>query len=140
MPVDGRRERHHDGSAGLAAEPTGNLIVQDNGVLEACMPNAKINWSQFTSGADVVQAFGSNSVDLGLVGSSPAAKAVSAPLNLPVQVVWIYEVIGEAESLVAREPNINGPADLAQRSPSVRVDGALLAAVGDRRRRAANRR
>lgn len=99
--------------------PTGDLIVQDKGVLEACMPNAKITWSQFASGADVVQAFGSNSVDLGLVGSSPAAKAVSAPLNLPVQVVWIYEVIGDAESLVAHDPGINGIADLRGKTVAV---------------------
>jgi taurine transport system substrate-binding protein len=101
------------------ASPTGDLIVKDNGVLEACMPNAKISWSQFASGGDVVQAFGANSVDLGLVGSSPAAKAVSAPLNLPVQVIWIYDVIGEAESLVAREPNIKGPADLRDKTVAV---------------------
>lgn len=101
------------------ASPTGDLIVKDNGVLEACMPNADIKWSQFASGGDVVQAFGSNSVDLGLVGSSPAAKAVSAPLNLPVQVIWIYDVIGEAESMVAREPNMKGPADLRGKTVAV---------------------
>ncbi|RDH78983.1 glycine/betaine ABC transporter substrate-binding protein [Mycolicibacterium moriokaense] len=99
--------------------PTGDLIVQDKGILEACMPKAHITWSQFASGADVVQAFGSNSVDLGLVGSSPAAKALSAPLNLPVQVVWIYEVIGDAESLVAHDPSINGIADLKGKTVAV---------------------
>ena len=101
------------------ASPTGDLIVKDKGILEACMPNAKINWSQSASGGDVVQAFGANSVDLGLVGSSPAAKAVSAPLNLPVQVIWIYEVIGEAESLVARDPAVKGPADLRGKKVAV---------------------
>ena len=83
------------------------------------MPNADISWSQFASGGDVVQAFGANSADLGLVGSSPAAKAVSAPLNLPVQVIWIYDVIGEAESLVARDPSIKGPADLRDKTVAV---------------------
>ena len=101
------------------ASPTGDLVVKDNGVLEACMPNADISWSQFASGGDVVQAFGANSADLGLVGSSPAAKAVSAPLNLPVQVIWIYDVIGEAESLVARDPSIKGPADLRDKTVAV---------------------
>ena len=101
------------------ASPTGDLIVKDKGVLEACMPNANISWSQFASGGDVVQAFGANSVDLGLVGSSPAAKAVSAPLNLPVQVIWIYEVIGEAESLVVRDETIKGPADLRDKTVAV---------------------
>ena len=117
------------------ASPTGDLVVKDNGVLEACMPNANISWSQFASGGDVVQAFGANSADLGLVGSSPAAKAVSAPLNLPVQVIWIYDVIGEAESLVARDPGIKGPCRPQRQDGrrAVRVDGALLAVVGARR-------
>lgn len=99
--------------------PTGDLVVKDKGILEACMPNAKIDWSQFASGGDVVQAFGANSIDLGLVGSSPAARAVSAPLNLPVQVVWIYEVIGDAESLVARDPSVKGVADLKGKTVAV---------------------
>ena len=101
------------------ASPTGDLVVKDKGILEACMPNANIAWSQFASGADVVQAFGANSTDLGLVGSSPAAQAVSAPLNLPVQVVWIYEVIGDAESLVVHDPDVKGPADLRGKTVAV---------------------
>ena len=83
--------------------PNGDLVVRDQGWLEACMPNADITWSQFNSGGDVIQAFGSDSVDLGLVGSSPATKAVSAPLNIDMQVIWIHDVIGEAESLVAQQ-------------------------------------
>jgi taurine transport system substrate-binding protein len=82
--------------------PNGDLVVRDKGWLEACMPNADITWSKFSSGGDVIQAFGSDSVDLGLVGSSPATKAVSAPLNIDMQVIWIHDVIGEAESLVAQ--------------------------------------
>ena len=83
------------------------------------MPNAQITGSQFASGGDVVQAFGANNADLGLVGSSPAARAISAPLNLPVQVVWIYEVIGDAESLVARDPSIDGVAALKGKKVAV---------------------
>lgn len=99
--------------------PTGDLVVKDNGVLEACMPNATIEWSQFASGGDVIQAFGANSADLGLVGSSPATRAVSAPLNLDVSVVWIYEVIGEAESLVVRDESITDVAGLAGKKVAV---------------------
>ncbi|MGO0577017.1 taurine ABC transporter substrate-binding protein [Ornithinimicrobium panacihumi] len=83
--------------------PNGDLIVRDLGWLEACMPNADITWSQFASGGDVVQAFGSNSADLGLMGSSPATKAASAPLNIDMKVIWIHDVIGDAESLVAQK-------------------------------------
>ena len=86
--------------------PNGDLIVKDADVLGKCMPKAQIAWTQFSSGADVVCAFGSNSLDLGLFGSAPAAKSVSAPLNLPVSVVWIQDVIGGAESLVVRDPAV----------------------------------
>ncbi len=94
------------------ASPTGDLIVKDKGWLEACMPNADITWSKFASGADVIQAFGSGSADLGLIGSSPAAIALSKPLNLPIKVVWIQEVIGTAEALIARDPSIKSVQDL----------------------------
>lgn len=88
---------------GFQAIPNGDLLVKDRNLLQACLPNAKITWSQFASGADVVQAFGAGSLDIGTLGSSPATKALSAPLNLPVQVVWINDVIGASESLVAKQ-------------------------------------
>ncbi|MBH0118817.1 ABC transporter substrate-binding protein [Rhodococcus sp. HM1] len=93
--------------------PNGDLLVKDSGILEACLPNAEITWSRFASGGDVVQAFGSGSADLGLLGSSPATKALSAPLNIDVQVVWIHDVIGAAESLVVRDPAITSVEQLA---------------------------
>ncbi|WP_280434742.1 taurine ABC transporter substrate-binding protein [Nocardia carnea] len=89
---------------GYQAIPNADLYVKDRGLLEACLPNATITWSRFASGADVVQAFGAGSVDIATLGSSPATKAVSAPLNLPVRVLWIHDVIGESESLVAKAP------------------------------------
>ena len=86
--------------------PNADLVVKDLGLLEACMPKAKIKWSSFASGGDVVQAYGAKSVDVGLMGSSPAATALSAPLNMPISVVWIHDVIGTAESLVVRDKSI----------------------------------
>ena len=83
--------------------PNGDLIVRDLGWLEACMPNATITWEKFNSGGEVIQAFGSGSVDLGLVGSSPATKAVSPPVSVDMQIIWIHDVIGDAESLVVQE-------------------------------------
>lgn len=81
--------------------PNGDLVVRDEGWLEECMPNATVEWNQFASGAEVVQAFGSGTIDLGLVGSSPAVTVMSPPLNIDAQVVWIHNIIGDAESLVA---------------------------------------
>ncbi|WP_278260662.1 glycine betaine ABC transporter substrate-binding protein [Nocardia sp. AG03] len=97
---------------GYQAIPNGDLLVKDRGLLEACLPNAKITWSQFASGADVVQAFGAGSLDIGTLGSSPATKALSAPLNLPVRVVWIHDVIGTSESLVVKDKSVTTLAGL----------------------------
>ncbi|MET0998443.1 MAG: ABC transporter substrate-binding protein [Marmoricola sp.] len=86
--------------------PNADLVVKDLGLLEACLPKAKVKWSNFASGGDVVQAYGADSVDIGLMGSSPATTALSEPLNLPISVVWIHDVIGTAESLVVRDSGV----------------------------------
>lgn len=83
--------------------PNGDLIVRDLGWLEACMPNADITWDQFNSGGEVVQAFVTDSVDLGLAGSSPTTKSLSPPVSDDLKVIWIHDVIGEAESLVVQD-------------------------------------
>ena len=94
-------------SIGYQPIPNGDLIVQDQGILEACMPNADISWTDFPSGGDVVAAFAANNgLDIGLAGSSPSTIALSEPLNLDVSVVWIHDVIGEAESLVVKDTSI----------------------------------
>ncbi|WP_280236739.1 taurine ABC transporter substrate-binding protein [Nocardia cyriacigeorgica] len=91
---------------GYQAIPNADLYVKDQGLLQVCAPNARITWSRFSSGADVVQAFGAGSIDIGTLGSSPATKALSAPLNLPVRVLWIHDVIGTSEALVVKDPSI----------------------------------
>lgn len=83
--------------------PNGDVVVKDQKILENCLPEATIEWNNFASGGDVVQAFGAGSIDIGLAGSSPSTKALSAPLDLDVKVIWIHDVIGEAESLVVRD-------------------------------------
>ncbi|MVU78436.1 glycine/betaine ABC transporter substrate-binding protein [Nocardia sp. ET3-3] len=92
--------------------PNGDLVVKDAGVLETCLPKAKITWSKFASGATVIQAFGANSLDLGLLGSAAAARAVSAPLNIAMKAVWVHDVIGTAESLAVKDPAITTVAGL----------------------------
>src|SRR5690625_4489876 len=72
--------------------PNGDLIVRDESWLEECPPNMTVHWNQFSSGAEVVQAFGSGTIDLGLVGSSPAVTLMSPPLDIDAQVVWIHNI------------------------------------------------
>lgn len=92
--------------------PNGDLVVKDTGLLKTCLPNVNVVWSKFASGGDVIQAFGANSLDVGLLGSAPAAKALSAPLNIDMKVIWIQDRIGAAESLVAKDPAIRTVGDL----------------------------
>ena len=59
---------------GWQAISNGDLVIKDLELLEACMPEANISWVKMNSGGDVIQAFGSESLDISLVGSSPAVR------------------------------------------------------------------
>lgn len=120
---------------GWQAIPNADLVVKDQKLLESCLPKATIQWSQFNSGADVLQAFGAKSLDIALLGSSPSVKAVSAPLNLPVQVVWVNDVIGEAESLVTQVQGVTSITGLKGKTIAVPFGStshfSLLSALSD---------
>ena len=68
-----------------------------------------IEWRQFDSGRDVNTAMASGSIDIGLVGSAGTAAGIAQ--NLPYEVIAIYDVEGDNESLVAKA-GINSIADL----------------------------
>lgn len=61
----------------------------------------KVNLVQFDSGADVNKAFSGKSVDIAAFGTSPAALGIATDLGF--EVFWYYDVIGSAETLVARK-------------------------------------
>ena len=82
--------------------PNGDLVVKNQGWLEQAFPGTQITWTKFESGGDVNTAIIAGSLDLGLAGSSPVTAGLSAPLNIGYQVPWIFDVIGDAESLVVR--------------------------------------
>jgi taurine transport system substrate-binding protein len=70
-----------------------------------------IEWRKIPGGGDVIRAMASGDAQIGEVGSSPAAAAVSSGID--VQVFWILDDIADAEQLVAREgSDINSVADL----------------------------
>jgi taurine transport system substrate-binding protein len=106
---------------GVAAQPkevtiayqqiAGPLIVAiANGSVEKAT-GYKVNWRQFESGAKVATAMTSGDVQVGVIGSSPLAAAVSRGVEL--QLFWILDDINEAEALVVRNGSgINKPADL----------------------------
>jgi taurine transport system substrate-binding protein len=71
----------------------------------------KINWRQFGGGGDVIRAMASGDVQLGEVGSTGVATAISQGMD--VDLFWILEDIASAEALVARNGSgVNTIADL----------------------------
>ncbi|SHN47424.1 ABC transporter substrate-binding protein [Cryptosporangium aurantiacum] len=81
--------------------PNGDLIVKHNKWLEdAFGSDTTIEWKLFDSGGSVNEAIQAGSVDIGLVGSSPASRGISS--GIKYRVPWIFDVIGEAEALVVK--------------------------------------
>jgi taurine transport system substrate-binding protein len=85
------------------AFPSGDLIVKNQGLLEKALPDYEITWTKFDSGASINTAFVAGSVDIAAIGSSPVARGLSAPLNIPYQVAFVLDVAGDNEALVARD-------------------------------------
>jgi taurine transport system substrate-binding protein len=98
---------------GYQSFPSGDLIVKNNRWLEDALPDYTIKWTKFDSGADVNTAFIAKELDFGALGSSPVARGLSAPLNIPYKVAFVLDVAGDNEALVARNGSgINSIADL----------------------------
>lgn len=55
---------------------------------------------KFDSGKDINSAIASGSIDIGQEGTSPATLAIAN--NLDIEVFWIGDIIGNAETLVAK--------------------------------------
>ncbi|MDX1889389.1 ABC transporter substrate-binding protein [Mycolicibacterium sp. 050158] len=98
---------------GYQTFPSGDLIVKNNKWLEGALPNYNIKWVKFDSGADINTAFIAKELDFGALGSSPVARGLSAPLNIPYKVAFVLDVAGDNEALVARNGSgVNTIADL----------------------------
>ena len=98
---------------GYQTFPSGDLIVKNNRWLEEALPDYNIKWTKFDSGADVNTAFIAKELDFGALGSSPVARGLSAPLNIPYKVAFVLDVAGDNEALVARNGSgINTIAEL----------------------------
>lgn len=98
---------------GYQTFPSGDLIVKNSRWLEEALPDYNIKWTKFDSGADVNTAFIAKELDFGALGSSPVARGLSEPLNIPYQVAFVLDVAGDNEALVARDgSNITTIAEL----------------------------
>ena len=93
---------------GYQTFPSGDLIVKNNKWLEEALPDYNIKWVKFDSGADVNTAFIAKELDFGSLGSSPVARGLSAPLNIPYSIAFVLDVAGDNEALVVRnEAGVN---------------------------------
>jgi taurine transport system substrate-binding protein len=71
----------------------------------------KVTFRKLASGADVIRALASGSVQIGEAGSAPIASGLSQGLN--IQLFWILDNINDAEALVVRNgSNVKTLADL----------------------------
>jgi taurine transport system substrate-binding protein len=114
--------------------PNGDAIVKAEGYLEEALPDTEVKWVKFDSGADVNTAIAGGSIDIGLAGSSPVTTGIATGLDY--RVPWIFDVIGEAESLVvSAESGITDLAGLEGKKIATPVAStahySLLAAVED---------
>lgn len=92
-------------------------VPQADGAYEAAT-KAEIDWRKFDSGADVIAAVASGSIDIGYLGSSPLAAA--ATRELPIQTIFVVGLIGESEALVVRNgTDIKSVKDLAGKKVAV---------------------
>lgn len=92
-------------------------VPQADGAYEKAL-GATIDWRKFDSGADVIAAIASGSVDIGYVGSSPLAAAASR--DLPIETIFVVGLIGESEALVARNGSaVKSVKDLAGKKVAV---------------------
>ena len=96
---------------GYQAVPNPETIVKQLGWNEKDL-GVPIKWVRYDSGKHVVKAFTEGRVDVGLVGTSPAAAAIAA--EVPLEVIYIHDIIGDSEALVVKnDAGINTIGDLA---------------------------
>lgn len=78
----------------------GDLIAQYEGWYTSEL-GVDVKLVTFDSGKDINSALASGSIDIGQVGTSPVALAISNDLD--IEVIWIGDIIGAAETLAARD-------------------------------------
>jgi taurine transport system substrate-binding protein len=77
-----------------------------------------IEWRQFDSGAQVLNAMALGEVDIAMAGSSPIAAGLSRGIDM--ELFWIVEDIAAAEALVVRDGSgIAAPQDLRGKTVAV---------------------
>ena len=100
----------------LTAGP--EVLAKSLNMVETEFPDVAIEWLAFDSGPSINEAIASGEIDVGLVGSVPVSTAVAD--DLPLQVYFIINVIGDSEALAVTETSgIAGIEDLPGKTIAV---------------------
>ncbi|WP_286905545.1 aliphatic sulfonate ABC transporter substrate-binding protein [Clostridium sp. UBA1652] len=86
---------------GYMVSPNGELLAKAKGSVEKKFPDIKINWVKFDAGRDIITALAGGSLDLGTIGTPPAALGIAN--GLPYDVYYLHDIIGDSEALVVKK-------------------------------------
>jgi len=96
---------------GYQAFPTAELIVKEKRWLEKEL-GIPVKWVLLTSGMQGLEPLKKRQIDLALLGNSPVAAGIAR--NVPLQVIWVHDIIGDNEALVVKKTSgIASIADMA---------------------------
>jgi taurine transport system substrate-binding protein len=85
------------------------LLAKGLGLAQKSFPNSQVEYLRFDAGRDVNTGLAAKGIDFGVLGSTAAAVGISS--GLPYEIVYLYDLIGEAEALVVKK-DIKTIADL----------------------------
>jgi len=86
---------------GYMPSPNGELLAKANASVEKKFPNIKVVWKKFDTGRDLITAIAAGLIDIGTIGTPPAALGIAN--NLPYKVYYLHDIIGESEALVVKK-------------------------------------
>lgn len=96
---------------GYIPSPNGELLAKANGAIEKKFPDTKVFWKEFNTGREMITALAAGLVDIGTIGTPPAALGIAN--NLPFKVYYFHDIIGESEALIVKKDSgINSINDL----------------------------
>lgn len=85
---------------GYQTIPNGQIISKDFRWFEEST-GIPVEWVQVNSGSELNTGLAAGSIDIGLSGSSGIAAGIAN--NVPFDVIWIHDIIGENEGLVVKK-------------------------------------
>jgi taurine transport system substrate-binding protein len=85
---------------GYQAIPNGQIISKDYRWLEEST-GIPVEWVQVNSGSELNTGLAAGSIDIGLSGSSGIAAGIAN--QVPFDVIWIHDIIGDNEALVVKK-------------------------------------